>query len=176
MAGNYIVINSKFRPFSFDEMVKPLAIYGQEYANQQESLSQLDQQAKMMADKANQQTDPISYAMYKKYSDDLQQQAQAIASQGLNPGSKAAMLNMKSRYNSEILPLMQAYAAREEEKKTQRAGRDADSSRIYDRDAYTTSLDDYLNNKDKGYTLGYNSLSVNEAYATAAKELYPNVS
>jgi hypothetical protein len=82
--------------------------------------------------------------MYKTYANDLENQASQLANERLNAVSRKNMLNMRARYNKEIIPIEQAYKARTEEAAEQYKRRAA--SMIYEGDASTTSLDKYLNN------------------------------
>lgn len=110
-----VIINStKFTPFSFEEMLKPMAIYGQEYRAQQDALSELAIKSSVWEGMANEQADPYAYKMYKKYADDLEMQAGQLAREGLSPTSRQGMLQMKQRYSKEIVPIETAYKRREE--------------------------------------------------------------
>ena len=112
---NYsLVMNSKFQPFSFERYIQPLQIYGQAYREQEDALAELDTKASIWDGMANEQTDPIAHAQYKKYADDLKAQATLIATEGLNPSSRQAMLNLRGRYAKEIVPIEQAYQRRAE--------------------------------------------------------------
>ena len=66
---------------------------------------------------ANEQTDSTAYKMYKTYADDLETRAGMLAKEGLTPASRKSMLDMKTRYSSEITPLENAWKAREEQRK-----------------------------------------------------------
>jgi hypothetical protein len=55
--------------------------------------------------------------MYKTYADDLESKADMLAKEGLTPASRKGMLDLKSRYSSEIAPLENAWKAREEQRK-----------------------------------------------------------
>ena len=64
---------------------------------------------------ANEQTDPTAYKMYKTYADDLETRAGMLAKEGLTPASRKSMLDMKTRYSSEITPIEQAYTTRQKQ-------------------------------------------------------------
>ena len=109
-----IINNTKFTPFSFEEMLKPMVIYGQEYRAQQDALSELAIKSSRWEGMANEQTDPYAYKTYKKYADDLEMQAGQLAREGLSLTSRQNMLQMKQRYSKEITPIETAYKRREE--------------------------------------------------------------
>ena len=146
---NYnLQINSQFQPFSFDELVKPYVMYGQAYKDTENAYTDLDTKASIWENLANQQTDPIAYAQYKKYSDDLKEQADILATEGLNPSVRAALNKLRGRYSSEIVPIEQAYQRRAEQIAEQRK---LGNSSINSYDAALTSLDTYLSNPSLSY-------------------------
>ncbi len=165
MANYSLVVNSKFRPYSFDELVKPYAMYGQAYDEQQNQLSDLAVKSNVWQGLANEQTDPTAYKMYKTYADDLETRAGMLAKEGLTPASRKSMLDMKTRYSSEITPLENAWKAREEQRKMQEQLQAQDPTLLLSRRASTTSLDDYIKNPE----LSYNSYSGKQVTAQVAQ-------
>lgn len=168
MAGNLIVINSKFKPFSYQEMLHPVMLATQAHQDLETQYGDLNAKASIWENRANQQTDPLAYSMYKKYADDLKLQADILATRGLNPTSKQNMLKMKTRYASEITPIEEAYTKRVEQSKEQNIGRA--NGIIYEGDAATTSLDDYIKNPSLQYKFA-NSKEGFTRVATAAQAL-----
>ena len=170
MANYSLVVNSKFRPYSFDELVKPYAIYGQAYDEQQNQLSDLAVKSNVWKGLANEQADPTAYKMYKTYADDLETRAGMLAKEGLTPASRKSMLDMKTRYSSEITPLENAWKAREEQRKVQEQLSAQDPTLLLSRQASTTSLDDYLKNPELSYT-SYSGKMATAQVASAASAL-----
>lgn len=166
MAANFIVTNSQFKPFSYSEMLAPVAMATEAHQDVESQFSDLASKSNVWEELANEQTDPVAYNMYQKYSDDLKAQAATLASQGLNPATRQGMLGMRERYTKEITPIENAYTRRTAEAQRQQEMRDKDSSIIFDRTASTTSLDEYLKNPN----LDYRGLSVNEVYTTASRD------
>ena len=85
MAGNYITIGSKFKPFSYAEMIQPVAMATEAHQQVEEQYANLSTQASQWEEKANEQTDPHAYKMYKTYANDLNNQANILAKEGLTP-------------------------------------------------------------------------------------------
>lgn len=166
MAGNYITIGSKFKPFSYAEMVQPVIMATEAHQQVEEQYANLSTQASQWEEKANEQTDPYAYKMYKTYADDLSNQANVLAKEGLTPASRKSMFSMRDRYAKEILPINEAWERRKIEIARQQDLKDKDSSIIFNRNAAVTSLDDYLKNPN----LSHQTLSVNEVYTTAARD------
>lgn len=146
---NYnLQINSQFQPFSFDELVKPYIMYGQAYKETESAYTDLNSKASIWENLANQQTDPIAYGKYKAFSDDLREQANILASEGLTPAVRNSLNTLRGRYSSEIIPIEQAYQRRAEQIAEQRK---LGNSSINSYDAALTSLDTYLNNPSLSY-------------------------
>lgn len=152
MANYSLVVNSKFQPFSFDRYLQPYQIYGQNYKEIEEQYTDLSTKAGIWDGLANEQTDPHTYKMYKTYANDLENQASQLASEGLNAVSRKNMLNMRARYSKEIIPIEQAYNRRSKLAEEQRKLRAANPSIMFDRDFFSISLDDLLDNPELSYT------------------------
>lgn len=164
-----VIINStKFTPFSFDEMLKPMAIYGQEYRAQEDALSELATKSNIWEGMANEQSDPYAYRMYKKYADDLEMQAGQLAREGLSPTSRQGMLQMKQRYSKEITPIETAYKRREELAAEQRKALAQNPTLRYQRMARTMSLDDFIKNPSLDYGESYSGALLTQQVSQAA--------
>ena len=170
---NYsITINSRFRPFSYQELLAPVLASTQAQQQIEENYANLATQASLAGSKANEQTDPIAYARYKAYSDELNAMAEDLAKNGLTPESRRSMYNMRARYAKDIVPIETAYANKVAQIQQQQQAKLQNPTLLLDRDASTTSLDAYLENPN----LGYNSYSgalltqqVSNAVANMAK-------
>lgn len=152
MAANYIVINSKFKPFSYAEMLQPVQMATLAHQEVENEYADLATKANVWDEMTNEQTDPYAYKMYKTYSNDLEELAGKLAREGLTPASRQNMLRMKQRYSSDIIPIEQAYKRRQELIDEQRKALIADPSLMYDVDFSMTSLDDLISNPNLSYT------------------------
>lgn len=162
MANYSLVVDSKFKPFSYDELVAPVLMATQAHQELENQYGELSAKASVWEEMANEQTDPYAYKMYKTYANDLEEQAGQLAREGLNAASRRDMLNMRARYNKEIIPIEEAFKARQEEAKAQYEGRS--KGLIYEGDAATSSLDRYLGNPSIRYNYansveGFNRVS-----------------
>ena len=168
---NYnIVANNVFKNRSFEDLLKPLAMYTQEYNEIENAVSDLATKANIWEGMANEEQDPIAYAQYKRYADDLQQQATLLAQNGLNPSSRRQLLNLKKRYSSEITPIEQAYANRKAQADEQRKALLQNPTLLLSRRADTTSLDRYLDNPQLGYD-SYSGALLTQQVGTAASAI-----
>lgn len=177
MANFSFVSGAKFRPFSYQEMLQPLAAYTQEYNTIQEGMGELGTKADVFDKMANEQIDPLAYAMYKQYSNDLAAQAESLAKQGLTPASRQGLIDMKRRYSSEIVPIEQAYKRRQELIDEQRKLQAQDSTLLFDRPASTLSLDELISNpalSPQSYSGALLAKQVGTAAQNLAKEVREN--
>ena len=168
MANYNLVVNSTFKPFTFDEYIKPYQLYGEAYKAQEDALSELSAKANVWEELANEETDPETYKMYKKYATDLQTQADNLSKYGLNPGSRSALMDLKGRYSKEITPIEQAYTRRRALADEQREARLKDDTILFDKDANTISLDALIANPELSYT-NYSGKTLASQVGTAVK-------
>lgn len=174
MPANYIVINSKFKPFSYAEMLQPVQMATAVHQQLENEYSELATKANIWDKMANEQTDPYAYKMYKTYSNDLEEQAGQLAREGLTPASMQNMLKMKQRYSSDIIPIEQAYKRRQELIDEQRKLWAQNNTLMFDKDASMLSLDDLIKNPQLTYQSYSGALLTNQV-ATAAQNLAKEV-
>lgn len=170
MANYNLVVNSTFQPFSFERYIQPYKIYGEAYKEVENAFEDLTTKASVWEGMADEQTDPETYALYKKYANDLKSQADLLATQGLSHSSRKALLDMKGRYSKEIVPIETAYTRRRELANEQREALLKDNTMIYDIDASTLSLDDLIKNPELSYR-NYSGAVLANQVGTAAKAL-----
>lgn len=139
----YITINSEFRPFTYDELTKPLRDYTEAYNAVEAQYSNLAQQTEAWKNIATKENSPEAYAMYKRYSDELNAVVEDF-SRGMTIQNRSKLLGLKSRYASEITPIANAYNAMQEANKYRETVRAKDGSAVFVKDRYN-SLDDFLN-------------------------------
>lgn len=162
-----IVINSKYKGKSFEEMIKPLAMYTDEYNDIEAGLSDLSTKSNVWDRLANAQDSPNAYNLYKGYSNDLAKAADSLAKQRLNPTSRKQLLDMKSRYSKEIIPIENAYTKKEKYTEEQRQASMKDSTLRFDKIAANTSLDEFLRNPQSSYDSISGAQITNEVAAQA---------
>lgn len=137
-----LVINSQFRPFTYDEMVKPLVQYKEAYDKVEQDYSDLAAQTEMWKDIVNQTNSPEAYAMYKDFSDRLNVAVEDF-SHGMNLSNRGALLGMKRDYAKSIVPIAMANEAMKAANDFRaKAGADA----IFEVTDYN-SLDQFLHGK-----------------------------
>lgn len=170
MANYSLVINSQFKPFSYQEMLAPTLMATQAHQELENQYGELATKASVWEEMANEQTDPYAYKMYKTYANDLEEQAGQLAREGLNAASRRDLLNMRARYSKEITPIEQAYTARQKQAEEQQKALLQDPTLMLSRRASTTSLDDYIRNPQLGYD-AYSGKLITAQAASAAGAL-----
>lgn len=151
MANFSLVANTSFTRRNYDDLTKSLDKYKEEYDKQHDAINELGVNAAAIESMANEQTDPIAYNTYKQYANNLREQANMIATNGLDPNGRASLLKLKRNYAEDIIPIQTAYNRRAEQEKAQMEMLAKDPTHLFDRMAATTSLDDYLANKSLSY-------------------------
>lgn len=170
MANYSLVINSQFKPFSYQEMLAPTLMATQAHQELENQYGELATKASVWEEMANEQTDPYAYKMYKTYANDLEEQAGQLAREGLNAASRRDMLNMRARYSKEMTPIEQAYTARQKQAEEQQKALLQDPTLMLSRRASTTSLDDYIRNPQLAYE-SYSGKLITAQAASAASAL-----
>lgn len=175
----YITINSEFKPFTYDELTKPLRDYTEAYNKVEEQYATLAQQTEAWKNIATQENSPEAYAMYKKYSDELNAVVEDF-SRGMTIQNRGKLTGLKSRYASEITPIANAYNAMQAANKYRDDVRAKDSTAVFIKNRYS-SIDDFLHGKeaDNNYIsgsqieasiLGKTYAKANEAFTELTKD------
>lgn len=170
MSNYSLIVNSQFKPFSYQEMLAPTLMATQAHQELENQYGELATKASVWEEMANEQTDPYAYKMYKTYANDLEEQAGQLAREGLNAASRRDMLNMRARYSKEITPIEQAYTVRQKQAEQQQQALLQDPTLLLSRRASTTSLDDYIRNPQLAYE-AYSGKLITAQAASAASAL-----
>lgn len=166
-----IVVNSQFNPMTLGQLLEPIDKYNAEYDKVDEDFSNLVKQTESWKNIATRGNSPKAYAMYKNYSDQLNNIV-ADFSKGLSQSTRSQLRDMKARYASEITPIAIAASAREAEVKEQLEGKS--KGLVYTGDANSASIDRYLDNPYTRYSYADSSAGykrVQNAANALTKEL-----
>ena len=161
-----IVVNSRFNPFTYEQLVKPLEDYTKAYNEAEEQYANLATQTEAFRDIATQENSPEAYAMFSRYAKDLETVTDDF-SRGMTMANRRQLLGLKRRYAKEITPIARADAARQEAIKYRRDTRARDNSAIFK--VENLSLDDFLHGKtvSEDYVSGKDILARTSAKAEA---------
>lgn len=136
-----IVVNSRFNPFTYEQLVKPLEDYTKAYKEVEDQYAGLLEQTEAFRDIATRENNPESYSMFNKYATDLRTVTDDF-SKGMTLANRRQLLNLKRRYAKEIAPIARADAARQDALKYRRDVRARDNSAMFR--VEDPSVDDYL--------------------------------
>lgn len=148
MANYSLVINSQFKPFSYQELLQPALMATQAHQAVEEAYADLSTKASIWDKMANEATDKKAHSIYKRYAEDLQAQSEQLAQYGLTPASRQAMLQMRNRYAQDIIPIENAYKRREADIAAQKEAMLKDPTHFFNRRAREVSLDEYMDNQN----------------------------
>lgn len=159
----YLNLNSKFKPFSYQELLAPIQAQTAAHNELENQYGELGTLASVWKNRLNKDIDKTAYSLYENYINDLQEQADVLYREGLTPDSTRNLIALRNRYTSDITPIEEAYNQRVAKIKEQNEGQAKDPTRRYSMDASLMSVDDFLNK-----TVSINSYS--------GKEIEDNVS
>lgn len=153
MANYQYVIPSTFQPFTMDEMLKPYLMYAQVYEDTENKYNELQDKAdrfKYLSDTLPEGSK--ARQIYEGYANELNSQANSLLHEGLTMNNRRALRSLKGRYAGEIGQLEQADLIKRTQEEEQRKALLQNPTMLFDRNAGTTSIDEYLNNPHLSYT------------------------
>lgn len=163
----YIQYTSKFRPYSYDELVKPLIQYKAAWDAANADFSSLAAQTEAWKNIVEQDQNSKAYSMFKEYSDNLNAVVDSFM-KGMSINNVSKGLGLKKGYASNIVPIQNAYNTRLKHIEEQNKGKAA--GLVYATDAALTSLDDYIDNPSLQHDFADSSAGYKRV-ATAAAAL-----
>lgn len=152
MANYNLVVNSNFKPFSYQEYIAPLATLQEQHNLIEDQLAELDAKASIFEGLANSAKDSDAYNQYKQFANELEKQRDLLSNEGLKSNTRSNLMKMKSRYAKEIIPIEQAYNRRLAQIEEQRQALLKDNSLLFSYDAADKGLNDYLRDQALSYT------------------------
>lgn len=177
MAGRdySFVIDSYFRPFSMQELLYPFLEYREAYNKLDDAY--YDMQSKMDKFKYLRDLPETSIArqIYDNYYNDFNRSASEFYERGLYPGNRRAFSNLRRRYAGEIGRLEEADLKKRTQMQEQHTMSLQDPTKLYSRDAASTSLDAYIENPDLTYN-AYSGALLAQQVGTAAAAIAKGLS
>lgn len=164
---NLVVNTSNFKPFTYEEMVRPLLLYKQEEEARQQAYLDLQEKASTLEDLAASEKDAEAYGAYTAYKNKLREVADEMAKNGLTRQNNQ-VFNLRKSYINDIKPLNDLLEKRNKLVEEQRAN-DKDGTNIYSIDYGNMSLAEMKRNP----TQTYNTLNGNVIRAISAETFAP---
>ena len=139
-----MVVNSRYNPFTYDELVKPLADYNTAYEKQEAALEKLATDAGAVEAFINEENAPKSWGVYTQFRDQLKNQADELATKGLSAKLRKDILNTGASYRSNVSPIVAAINRRQEAIKEFNNSPAGKSSNYIGQKPSDTSVDDWI--------------------------------
>ena len=172
MSNYSLVVNSTFQPFTYQELTAPLdrqELYHERIADEYDKLSsQADVLEAMGANDRDKNSK--TYLKYKNYSDNLRKEADNLYQNGLNYDTRQRLSNLRRMYNTDIVPIQNAWNKREQEADMQMKAYMQNPSLMFTRDARNSTLDEYIANPTGGFGV-INGNNITAQMASMAKNL-----
>lgn len=172
-----LTLNTRFNPFTYDEMVKPLLQYKQEYDKTQEDYENLLALTEDLNSVVNRGDSPLAAETYGNYSNNLNDIVTDF-SKGMTASNRGALLGLRRRFTKEIQPIIKANMRRLELAEEQRKAQLQDPSMIWQNRASDISLDTLVSDPTANYGSGYSgnmlTAEASQIYSALAKEYQDN--
>lgn len=130
-----------FTPFSFEQYIAPLNAYKQEYDAIEKQYNEVEAAASALEALAADDPHSQAYRTYRNYADKLRAEADALAYNGLTPGSRERLRNIRSKYTTDIIPIVRGMEKWEKEKARYDNLKDGE---IMSNNPYTSGVDYYI--------------------------------
>lgn len=166
----YLQLNTQFNPFTYKEMVEPLAYYKQAYDEVQQAYDAITDDAEALQTIVNEEDSPIAYGTYNRYMYELNNALDSFG-QGLTPGTRRRLSRLRGRFNSDIKPIANAYQRKLTLQDEQRKAEGANPTMLWQRKASDMSLDDIIANPTIDYGGSYSGAAITQQVANMAAQL-----
>lgn len=178
--GLNIAITSKYDPFTYEDYIKPLEGYWEDYDKYETDLDKLTTDVATMKSVINSMFEGAEKTKYSDYLKSLDNQASQLASQGLTAGNRKALKDLKNKY-SELMPrLALAEEARRKDLAEYRKLANSGEYFLYNNSPESKNVVDYLDGKLPSYNAGISKKEIGLTAKKAAEEyssrIFPDAS
>ena len=147
MANYALTVNPKFTPFTYDELIKPIAAYQNVYdtydATYEKALEDVSKFASL-----NAETDNEAYQKYQNYLQNIQNNKEALYKSGLSSNTRRGFQDLRNTYATEIKPMEIAYDKKIEDINNYDKLMMTNPQMRAVRNPHETTLSEYMNNPD----------------------------
>lgn len=147
MAQAYLTTGSQYNPYTFEEMLKPLLLYKEEYDTQTKAYEDYNTNTEAIGAFLDPTIDKdILNNVYNPYIQELNDAALAL-SKGLTPQSKETLRKIKSDYNRNILSIKAGIEGREKARQQWNELSAKDRTLMTSHNPNYASVSEYMNGK-----------------------------
>lgn len=178
MAANYITIGSRFRPFSYEELIAPLVAAEQEHQRQEELYNTYSDTLGQIGGQLSREYDQdVLDNIYNPYRSALESAAEELASKGLTSGSRRTLNALRRQFNNELVPVQQGILARAEARKLWDERVAKDPTLMTNANPYYQGVDAYMNgmSPEAAYVSGNELYGRGQALSQAFSEVMRSV-
>lgn len=172
-----ITVTPKYKPFTYEELVKPLEGYWEDYKKHESAIGELE--TSLAALDYIIQSEPENSPLRKKYADYQQQLTQATdaLADGYNAKDRDLLRSLKSSFASDITPIGTAYKRRQTLQDEQRKQEISHPSIRYSKKASEASVTDFIDDPNWSYTsfIGDNITKAVEDFVSPLASILQNV-
>lgn len=156
----YLQLQTRFNPFTYDEMVKPLADYGNAYRALESQYATLQQGAEQFRQAVESDSSQELKERYHGYTNALSSAINDF-SQGMTVANRSAFIGLRGGFARDIQPIQVAFVKKAALADEQRKAAMANPSMIFEKNAADMSLEEFIKNPmaDYGRSINGNMLT-----------------
>lgn len=178
--GLNIAITSKYNPFTYEDYIKPLEGYWEDYDKHEADLDKLATDTATLREVINSMPEGEEKTKYTGYLESLDAQSGSLATSGLNSANRKALKDLKNQYASLMPRLALAEEARRKDLAEYRKLANSGEYFLYNDSPESKSVVDYLDGKLPSYTAGISKKEIGLTAKKAAEEyssrIFPDAS
>lgn len=177
MANNYMIYDAVFEPYTYDSMVKPIAILNDVHNAIEDNYAKMIEESSIWERLKDSPLDKDLYDRYKAFDDAAMAAYMKFNEEGLTGNSRLDLHKIRKDYHQQILPIVAADSARAALIQARDAAREKDRSVRFENDPANTPLSYYINNPTTTLGASYSGEELRKIMATEAKNFktLPNV-
>ena len=145
--ANMYVLNPFFQTRSFDDMVKPLAMYAAAYKEQEAKVEDMTDKASALEWIANQNPNSQTAALYRDMSNKIKGIRDDMMMNGLTGGLRSRILGTRRIYSANSSEITRRYEDMVKYKDRMAALQDKDPSMVFSADSWDVGIDDFAGGK-----------------------------
>lgn len=167
--GLNIAITSKYNPFTYEDYIKPLEGYWEDYDKHEADLDKLATDTATLREVINSMPEGEEKTKYNGYLQSLDAQSSSLATSGLNSANRKALRNLKNQYASLMPRLALAEEARRKDLAEYIKRVNSGEYFMYNDNPLNKNVVDYLDGKLPTYNAGLNKKLFGQEVENVAK-------
>lgn len=177
MANNYMILDAVFEPYTYDSMIKPIAVLNDAHNAIEDNYAKLIEESSIWERLKDSPLDKDLYDRYKAFDDAAMAAYMKFNEEGLTGNSRLDLHKIRKDYHQQIMPIVAADSARAALIQARDAAREKDKTVRFENDPANTPLSYYINNPTTTLGARYSGEELRKTMATEAKNFktLPNI-